>query len=289
MRRRLIWTAVMLVGIALPAQAGGGLFRKGNKPDPATHVPQLIEIIKTSKDEKARAEAVNDLRDYDAKVFTEIHPVLIEALANDPSSSVRDEAATAIGKVRPISHKAGYALEQARSHDKSLMVRLSAQSALLNYRILGYFGGSKADTAVAQTAEPPLAKIPVPSSVVPASTVKTPEGPLTPTPVPMGGRSTSAKPSILPTVIGGRVQTPEPPKAVDPGKIPTIVPPPLTPRTFVPPPSDDPKPAQVAASGKPTIIVPIPGDKGTPAITTGNAKPKTPPVEDGPTLGPPPR
>jgi hypothetical protein len=281
---QLVLVPLVVLALATPSQAG--LFRKSAKPDPAIHVPALIETLKTSKDEKARAAAASELRDYDAKVFPDILPTLTEVLTNDPSSSVRMEAAESIGKMRPISLQAGYALEQAIAHDKSTFVRVSARWAIAQYRLLGYFGG-KTDLTSIQTAEPPLAAS-SPTKTTSGGTILRP----TPTPVPVSGPVMPPSSPPLPPNTENRAsktnpQTGEPP-LVDPSRVtPILTNRPRTPAPVIviPPPTRD-------------VVVPIPT---VPSNGTGlTLPPKTlpdldkpvekssKPVEDGPTLGPPP-
>jgi hypothetical protein len=217
-----VFTRLFATGMAalvLTGPATAGIFRKSPKPDPAVHVPALIQVLKTSKDEKARASAAADLRDYDAKAFPDILPTLMAALASDPSTSVRSKAAESIGAVRPISPEAGHALEMALDAEKSFGVRVSVRTALVKYRILGFIGSDKGEMTV-QTAEPPLAA---------ASAVKgTPGGTIlrpTPTPVPVTGPVTppsSLTPASPPLPAGSqglapRTQSGEPPFA-EPGR-----------------------------------------------------------------------
>src|SRR5215207_2021794 len=138
-RYRLLLAALLGLGLCAPATAGP--FRRTPKPDPAVQVPALLETLKNDKDEKARARAAAALDEFDGKAFPDILPALAAALATDPSASVREDAAAAIGKVRPITPQAGFALEQALNTDKSIGVKLSVRKALFQYRILGYFGG----------------------------------------------------------------------------------------------------------------------------------------------------
>lgn len=275
--------AFALTALAHPAHAG--LFRKSSKPDPATHVPALIQTLKTDKDERARATAAADLHDYDGKAFPEILPALMEALANDPSSSVRAEAAESIGKIRPISPQAGYALEQARSNDKSTMVKIAARTALMKYRILGVIGG-KSEAGPMQTAEPPLA-VGVASKGTPGGTILRP----TPAPVPVSGPvspPTSTRP-ISPALppgsegLGPRPQTGEPPLA-DPGRsTPTLTSQSRTPApviTIPPPPREVISPIPSGPANGPTLPSPMP----LPDLSKPSA-----PGSSGPTLPPPPK
>src|SRR5262245_6193418 len=104
MGRAALWTLVCLAGLAANATAGPlSLFKKKpSKPDPADHVPALLETLKTDPDEKKREKAAEDLHEFDLKTFPNIITGLIEALGNDSSSSVRKEAVNSIGKLRPI-------------------------------------------------------------------------------------------------------------------------------------------------------------------------------------------
>src|SRR5262249_467664 len=177
---RLLFVQLTLLILVTPTQAG--IFRKSSRPDPAVHVPALLEVVKTSPDEKTRVAAASELRDYDTKAFPDILPTLIQVLGADPSSSVRSEVAETIGKIRPIAPQAGFALEQAIANDKSVHVRIAAQKALVKYRLLGYCGGGKGGTAAAQASEPPFATG-AGGKGTPGGTVLRP----TPTPAPVGG------------------------------------------------------------------------------------------------------
>lgn len=302
---RLFLIPLMVLSLTTPAPAG--IFRKSNKPNPAVHVPALLEVLnyKNGKDEKVRAAAAGELKDYDAKAFPDILPALIDALNNDPSPTVRSEAAEAIGKVRPISPQAGFALEQAKANDKSRAVKLSATTALLQYRLLGYFGGGKGEMAGVQTAEPPFANGSA-AHGAPASTVLRP----TPTPAPVGGpvmpgtsrpTAVAAKPMLVPPTTAPRTQTAEPPLADAPAKV-----------TQGPSPTDVGKPAPIGPaplltvqprSPAPAVVIPVvppkespappvngptlPAPKPLPSDLDKPAKP-TRPVDEGPTIAPPP-
>jgi hypothetical protein len=260
------------------------MFRKSAKPDPATHVPALIQTLKTG-DDKARANAASELHEYDGKAFPEILPALMDALANDSNPSVRAEAAESIGKVRPISPQAGYALEQARSNDKNTMVKIAARTALMKYRILGVIGG-KSEAGPMQTAEPPLA--------AGLSTKGTPGGTIlrpTPAPVPVSGPvSPPATRPISPALppgsegLGPRPQTGEPPLA-DPGRsTPTLTSQPRTPApiiTIPPPPREVISPIPSGPATGPTLPAPMSvPDAGKPPAT-GSSGPALPPPPKG--------
>lgn len=154
---------------ALPAQAQ--LFHKRSRPVPAQRVPELVLILKTETDERKRIQAAEELRDYDARTFSEIVPVLIDVLHNDRKVAVRLEALNSLSRMRPISQPAGQAIEHAAASDESLRVRLQAKSALLKYHLAGYSNSGKSEQPSFQPTmqEPPLAEPPAPgSSTIPA-------------------------------------------------------------------------------------------------------------------------
>jgi len=269
----LIWVA--------PSQAG--IFKRSPKPDPAIHVPGLIQTLKTSTDEKARAAAASELRDYDAKAYPDVLPTLIEALATDPSSSVRSKAAEAIGKVRPISPEAGYALEQAIDNDKSFQVRFSARTAILQYRLLGFIGGGKGEMT-AQTGEPPLAAA-TGTKGAPGGTILRP----TPSPVPVTGPvtpPTGLKTTAPATLPGGQGLAPKPqsgePPLAEPAA-PAVPTPVLTSQPRVP------APVITIPSARRDATSPIPAGPALPAPRPlpGAVDKPAPSTAQGPTLPPP--
>ncbi len=222
MRYRLILSSLLTLGVAMPV-AAGPFSKKPAKIDPAIHVPALLTVLKDDKDEKNRANAASSLRDFDAKAFPDILAALAESLQSDPSTHVREEAAEAIGKIRPITPKAGYALEQSLANEKSIAVKLAVRRALLQYRVLGYFAANKTETA-SQSAEPPFATAGRGSA---GGTV------LRPTPTPAPFLPTLASPFSKP-VTGPqpeKIQSSEPPILVEPPTRLTDVPAPAQPRT----------------------------------------------------------
>jgi len=147
---RFVLGIVVPLMVTLPAPAGV-IFGKHSKPNPSERVPQLIATVKTDTDEDKRAAATRELRDFDPAAFPELIPVLIDVLQHDTKASVRAEAAQSLGKLRPISQEAGWALEQA-THDSALRVRWQARSALMSYRISGYRSPPKAEELAPKTA-----------------------------------------------------------------------------------------------------------------------------------------
>jgi hypothetical protein len=163
------WRHILLLPLVLAVTApptSAGFFSRKPKSNPAERVPELLIQLKTGKDEGHRLAAAEELRQYDAKAYPEVVTSLIDALGRDTSAAVRAEAASSLGKLRPISQSAGYALEQAQNNDGAVRVRLAARQALLQYHLVGYRSGKSAD---------------VPATTAPAEmTISTPPGPSTP-------------------------------------------------------------------------------------------------------------
>lgn len=188
-RLPIAWMLMLLVLLAWSCPVHAQLFGKKQKPNPTQRVPELILIVKTDLDERKRAQAAEELRDYDTAVFTEIVPVLADVLLQDKKVSVRLEALGSLAKIRPVSAQAGKAIEKAAADDDSLRVRLQAKTALPKYHLAGYSSKTPPPPAkgTVQTAEPPLAapKVQPPTTtttVNPPSTVPIP--PVVPPPPP---------------------------------------------------------------------------------------------------------
>jgi hypothetical protein len=144
----MTWSRILLVPLVLVMLAPvspAGIFSRKTKPNPAERVPELLIQLRTSADEAQRTAAAEELRQYDPKSFSDVIPALIDALARDTSPAVRSEAASSLGRLRPISQQAGYALEQAQNNDTAVRVRLAARQSLLQYHIVGYRGGKPAE------------------------------------------------------------------------------------------------------------------------------------------------
>lgn len=164
MRLRYFVLVTLIVGVTSAEGRAAGLFKKTSKPDPAEHVPVLIKTLKSEPDERKRATAAEELREFDSKTFPEIIPALIEALRNDGSVSVRSESVNSIGKLRPVTQVAGYALEQAAQNDPSIRVRLAAKTTLAQWTLFhGFRPGRPPESNATQTEEPPLA-LPLPAT-----------------------------------------------------------------------------------------------------------------------------
>jgi hypothetical protein len=192
-----LFVLLALPVFAMPAQAQ--LFFKKARPVPAQRVPELILILKTESDERKRAQAAEELREYDAKSYSEIVPVLADVLHNDKNAHVRLEALNSLARLRPVSQPAGLALEHAAANDESLRIRLQAKSALLKYHIAGYSASNKNEPSVFQPTmqEPPLVNPASSSQTIPASvgappitgpklSMPSPQAPDVPRPLPQG-------------------------------------------------------------------------------------------------------
>jgi HEAT repeats len=163
MKWRVVLALLVFPGLTLPGQAG--LFgKKPSKPSPAERVPELIAILRTDGDEDKRSNAAEELRQYDPTAFPTIVPALVEAMLTDKKPSVRSESAQSLGKLRPVSDQAGFALQQTLEADPSMRVRLQARSALMSYRWSSWHGVKK-EPPSNNTKEPPLADKNAPPSL----------------------------------------------------------------------------------------------------------------------------
>jgi hypothetical protein len=216
MRRTLVIPLIVAV-CATQVHAGGilgNLFGKKPKGNPAEAVKELVQIAKSDPDERRRVKAIEELRQYDSKQYPIIAQTVMESLLRDPSAPVRSEAAETLGKVRPITSQAGYALEQVQNNDSSMRVRLAAKQALWHYHLAGYRGGNAKDGP--QSSEPPLAG---PNSGSPAA------GNRQPPPPQVNNRRTPT--SVQPVSRGGIRETAEPPLAAPSEARPVMPAPPI--------------------------------------------------------------
>jgi HEAT repeat protein len=176
--RFLMWTlSALLLVEATSAQAG--IFDRKSKPRPPAapaaaalsekeieRVLTLIDTVQSAKQSNKRADAAEALHEFDAQLFPEIVPSLVQAALRDPDSGVRREAVRSLGRIRPPSREAAQALEQAMK-DESYRVRLQARTSKLGYKVPEF-----APRVVPEAQQ--LIKVPPPS----------PDGRLTPVPVP---------------------------------------------------------------------------------------------------------
>jgi hypothetical protein len=222
---RYLLVCALLLAAGLPAPAG--LFARKKKADPVQRVPELLQILKTDRDDRKRQEAADELRQFDPAQFPQIVPALIEALQGDPKPAVRSEAAHALGKLRPVSSPAGQALERAAAQDHALRVRLQARTALMFYHLAGYSSARKVEPpqgpalrpttnepplVKGTTAEPPLAA--QPTAPPPAATPPPPLAAPMPTAGPSQYRPPTANPAPTPppaTPAEGPILAPPPP------------------------------------------------------------------------------
>ena len=200
-----------LVLVSLGSEGSAQIFgSKKPKTPPQQRVPELLSILKTEKNDHKRSQAAEELRQFDPKDFPEIVPVLIEALQNDSAAGVRIEAATGLGRLRPVTVPAGQALEKAAADDANLRVRLQAKASLVYYQLSGYHTPKKGDAPPATTGrtttdEPPLAagnehlwKVDKTSPTAPQSYKPLPSGPqpapVGPSPPPASGNGPMLQP-----------------------------------------------------------------------------------------------
>jgi hypothetical protein len=262
------WCRALLVPLVLATAvtpAPAGLFSRKPKANPAERVPELLIQLKTSPDESVRSAAAEELRQYDPKAFPEIMTGLIDALGRDASPAVRSEAAASLGKLRPISQQAGYALEQAQANDGAMRVRLSARQSLWQYHLVGYRSGKPPEN---------------PANANKASaTVSAPPGPST----PAAAMPRSPAPRGTPNYAR---ETPEPPLAVPPSAgpasppaVPVSRPKSLAPTQLVPvnPPKLQPAPSAPPAAKSAPAEAPPPPLKLTPETPKGDGPPLPPP------------
>ena len=225
MRYRFLLVPILVTALAAPASAGI-IFGKKPKVVPEKRVPELLLIVKNDGDENKRYDAVEELREYDAKQFPEIVPVLIDVLTNDKKPAVRSEAAQTLSKLRPPSKVVADALEQARDKDPSFRVRTQARHSLLSYHWVEWWYGDpskvkKEGTLAPTTKEPPLAPPVVATPMPPIPPMPTQAPPLVIVP------TTRLKPKPDPTYT-----PPLAPVIVTP-PAPVIPPSPLPPRPLL--------------------------------------------------------
>jgi hypothetical protein len=217
-RCRFAVVLLTLAALTRPALAGI-FFNRHPKPNPSERVPALLTALKTEADDRKREAAAEELSKYDPTQFPEMIPVLAEASQQDRSAGVRLEALRSLERLRPVSQRAGSALEQAASRDASLRVRLQARSLLWQYHLGGYRSGGSGNgtqspmvSSPVQTTEPPLAP-PLPPAPAPKAVAPAPKAV---EPAPKAAATLSR-----PTRLNPTGETPPPPLA-DPGLDPTM-------------------------------------------------------------------
>jgi hypothetical protein len=265
--------AVWAVLGAAPAQAqifSWNPFRKSPPPvPPAQRVSQLIVAVRTDTDERKRVAAVEELRNFDTKAFPEIVPVLAEAAEKDTKPAVRAEAVNSLVRIRPVSNIAGQAIEAAAQHDENWRNRMSAQTALVRYRMAGY---------VAPTPPPPTpptqnAKTSAPAPKQPTLPAQTGEPPLNDAP-PIVYYDQFGKRIAAPKELGPVIPAPTVPAV--PTSNPRTQPPPVS---MIPSPYAPPAPTFTPPMVPPPIAAPL----AIPQLPT----PANPPVIAPPVVAPP--
>ena len=187
----LLFAAALAWASPAPAQ---WIFKKA-KVNPLQRVPELIVTVKTDADDRKRAHAAEELRDYDTTKFTEIVPVLADVLLHDKKQNVRLEALASLSRIRPLSTTAGQALEKAAANDEVLRVRLHAKAALTKYHLAGYSpkkGETISTSSKMSTNEPPLIvnpPLPAPRNDDPRIPRPLPPGVASPPKAPVDGPS----------------------------------------------------------------------------------------------------
>jgi hypothetical protein len=204
--RKLAGIAIIALAIlwATPAPAQW-IFGRKTKVNPTQRVPELILTLKTDSDDRKRAHAAAELREYDTATYTEIVPTLADVLLNDKKANVRMEALTSISKIRPISTIAGQAMEKAAADDEALRVRVQAKTALGKYYLAGYSPrkNDAATTKKKQTDEPPLVNGSAPMPSPPGVKSEPPAASTFPRRLPPGVVSPAEKtPAVTPPVEG---------------------------------------------------------------------------------------
>src|SRR5438105_1702213 len=295
---RVFLFLMTLTGVTMmAAPARAGLFSKHAKINPADRVPTLIATLRAEADERKRASAAEELRQYDPNMFPEIVPTLADIALRDPKTSVRLEAIQSLAKLRPVSQRAGSALEQA-THDESGRVRFQARTLLWQYHLAGYRGGKTPDVSTSadtiRTEEPPLA---LPLEGPPISSFQKPappsssifvSPPLAATPSPTVGYVTPVTPAAPKGNVWGAATSPSPlpsqpaavpmgPRALPEGQVKA---PPSGPRPL---PAG---PAIVNNGPKPLPMGPVDTAKSDKEATT-KEPPLARPMDDGPDLSPP--
>lgn len=262
--RKLVAALLVTVPIVWLAPANAQLFNRKSKTPAAQRVPELIVQAKADPDERKRAAAAEELREYDTKMYPEIVQVLADVARTDTKTGVRYEAITSLAKIRPVSQLGGQTLEWAAVHDVALKVRWEAKSSLMSYRWAGYHS-AKNDPKMGNTApgtvpgEPPLYD----------PRLADPKYDRTSTPAAPPSRATQVKSKELQPNAAIPAQTP-PPLIVDiPGTAanttPKLVAPPPTVPTVVE------KSLTPAAPPVPTLIDAAP-KLGAPAATTSEPR-----------------
>lgn len=249
--RCLTLTLLITFVFAWSAPADAQLFRSKPKttapPPAAQRIGELIVQAKSDPDERKRAAAAEELREFDAKAHPEIVSILADVARTDAKPGVRQEALESLAKIRPVSIVAGQALERAAAQDDSWRVRWQAKTALLRYQLAGYHppknepNGNNAPRPP-MTQEPPLLDVarpqakpsalgrtqparPTPRQAkVPPNGPKAPVQPPPPAIVTQPHKAAPPAPrvSVTPTPPPIIVDVPQPPQVAAPNQVPAL-------------------------------------------------------------------
>lgn len=238
-------------------QAKAATPSKATAPNTAAdRVDEWVQILRGEGDDRRRLSAVVELSKVDLRQFPQAGEALIEALRSDANPAVRAGAATALGRIRPLTVEAAQALEEALLSDGVPRVRTAAKTALTPYLQAGYRPQSN----------PPAAAAAVPPASTPRAPIAKKNAP-SPSPGPLPNsvlppRSPSAR------VFALQPNTEEPPLAdVRPNEpVQELLPPMQQPSSVLPPRSPLSPPAQPKADNlEPQPIKPTPAKPARPS------------------------
>ncbi len=189
-----MWKVLPLLALALTLTTDVAhaqfFFKKAAPKVPAQRVPELLTTLRGDPDERRRANAAEELREYDIKAFPEIVPTLAESAVRDTKSSVRSDALSSLSRIRPVTNVAGKALEHAAANDSHWPNRVQAKSALIRYQWSGY--SSQAPEVAKKEGKAPLpSPVSSSSSPLPKITTIAPPAPVFP---PVGTLTTQERP-----------------------------------------------------------------------------------------------
>jgi len=154
--RKLTLYVSLLIASAWTTPSQGQFVGRKARGTPAQRVPELLVIVKTDQDERKRAAAAEELREFDGNTFPEIASMLADVAKTDARVSVRQEAIESLSRLRPASQLAAQTLQWAAHHDESWKVRLQARTALLRYSVPSAGKTSGGGSGAISTHEPPL-------------------------------------------------------------------------------------------------------------------------------------
>ncbi len=134
---------------------------------PTDRAGELVQVLRNDPDERRRLAAIIELSKADLRQAPQAGEALIEALRFDANVAIRTAAATALGRLRPLTISAAQALDEAFQSDASPRVRTAAKAALTPYLQAGY----RAPSAPPIPASTPRTSVPL------AKKAGTPPGP----------------------------------------------------------------------------------------------------------------